>query len=53
MANMSYCRFENTLMDLKDCAEHLHAKNLSETEEKARKEMIALCKRIAEDSEGD
>ena len=24
MANMSYCRFQNTLGDLRDCAEHLH-----------------------------
>ena len=23
MANMSYCRFQNTLGDLRDCAEHL------------------------------
>ena len=53
MANMSYCRFENTLRDLKDCDDHLHAKNLSETEEKARKELIAVCKRITEDSEED
>ena len=24
MANMSYCRWENTLDDLRDCAEHVN-----------------------------
>ena len=24
MANMSYCRWENTLNDLRDCAKHLN-----------------------------
>jgi len=23
MANMSYCRFENTVKDLRDCADHI------------------------------
>jgi hypothetical protein len=49
MGNMSYCRFENTLADLRDCADNMDADDLSETEEKARKRLIALCKRIADD----
>lgn len=47
MSNMSYCRFENTLVDLKDCYDHIQGEDLSETELKARKKMIALCTDIA------
>lgn len=47
MANMSYCRFENTYKDLKDC--YLNIDNeLSESEENYRKKLIKLCKEIAE-----
>ena len=38
MANMSYCRFQNTLTDLEDCLEELANNgldNLSEDEKKA------------------
>lgn len=48
MSNMGYCRFENTLHDLRDCYEHIDEK-LSEDEEKAKKKMIELCKQIASD----
>lgn len=48
MANMSYCRFENTLEDLQACREHLDD-NLSEREEKARRELVELCTSIAEE----
>lgn len=51
MSNMSYCRFENTLKDLRDCDEHLFDNDLSEEEEKARERLIQLCKKIAEDGE--
>jgi hypothetical protein len=64
MANMSYCRFHNTLMDLEDCYEHLDDKlenlddeneddeyTISEIEAKNRTKLIALCKRIAEEFE--
>ncbi len=47
MANMGYCRFQNTLQDLRDCEEHL-SDDLSPEEERARKRLIELCKRIAE-----
>jgi len=48
MANMSYCRFENTLADLKDCYHHIHAE-VSAEEERARAALIRLCTRIAEE----
>jgi hypothetical protein len=44
---MSYCRFENTLNDLQDCSENMEGIDLSESEQKARKQMIALCIDIA------
>jgi hypothetical protein len=48
MANMSYCRFENTLADLEDCYHHIHAE-VSAEEERARAALIRLCTRIAEE----
>jgi hypothetical protein len=48
MANMSYCRFENTLGDLEDCFDHISDENLSSTEERCREALIALCNEIAE-----
>ena len=50
MGNMGYCRFENTLRDLLDCIEYLHDKGLSDSEEKARTELIEKCIVIALDS---
>jgi len=43
MANMGYCRFENTSGDLEDCFDHMDEKDLSESEQKARKKIIKLC----------
>ena len=57
MANMSYCRFENTSLALKDCVEVLQEEldNLDgwdlkqrETEFVAARRMVALCKRYVE-----
>ncbi len=49
--NMSYCRFENTLGDLQDCAEALmdpqEGEELSMHEERAKIRLIALCQEIA------
>lgn len=50
MHNMSYCRFENTLADLRECVEHLHD-DLSERESLYREELIELCKEIALDAD--
>ena len=49
MANMSYCRFENTLPDFRDCYDNFDDNDLSEEEKRARRKMIALCVVIALD----
>ena len=49
MANMGYCRFQNTNRDLEDCMEHIDDHDLSEEEVKARKELIDNCVTIAID----
>lgn len=54
--NMSHCRFENTLSDLKDCYEQLEAlfngelceKMSSMRERQARVELVELCEVIAD-----
>jgi len=49
MANMSYCRFENTLGDLRDCVNVLEDGydfediGLSDSEEQAMHRMRLLC----------
>ena len=48
MSNMSYCRFENTLADLQDCADNLRNK-LSSSEAKARQRLVLLCGTILEE----
>tara|TARA_R110000772_G_scaffold75229_1_gene163370 strand:+ start:848 stop:1063 length:216 start_codon:yes stop_codon:yes gene_type:complete len=53
MANMSYCRFENTLADLRDCEEALGNINdevteMSSYEKDALIELIELCKTITD-----
>lgn len=54
MPNMSYCRFENTLRDLRDCYDNLDSDTVSQGEAKAREALIELCKQIAGDeSQGD
>jgi len=45
MANMSYCRFQNTMRDLRDCADNLH-EDLNEEEQRARKRLIKICREI-------
>lgn len=55
MANMSYCRFHNTLADLNDCESALNVfinddENTIESAEERRKakQLIELCQYIAE-----
>jgi hypothetical protein len=48
MANMGYCRFQLTLGDLEECEEHMEDDLRSEDEKEARKDLIALCVKIAE-----
>ena len=47
--NMDHCRFSNTLMDLRDCQEHMEDRELSEEECNARLELIDVCWRLAKD----
>lgn len=50
MGNMAYCRFQNTLGDLRDCYDNWDEKDsLSLEEEKARNKLIKLCEKIASD----
>lgn len=49
MANMSYCKFRNTLYDLVECYEQMDDKELSLEEEKSRAKLVKLCKKIAEE----
>jgi hypothetical protein len=56
MANMSYCRFENTSNDLKDCVltmeeEMEDLSDLNEYELRAFKHMKTLCERFLESYE--
>lgn len=53
MSNMSYCRFQNTLGDLRDCYDNLFDSDLSEEEARARRELINLCRDIAQEAEED
>lgn len=46
MGNMGYCRFQNTLQDLRDCDEHWEDVE-SEEEKKAQARLLALCIKIA------
>lgn len=49
MANMSYCRFQNTLEDLRDCYKNMDDEDLSKEESKAKRKLISLCHQIADD----
>lgn len=41
--NMSYCRFQNTAGDLRDCLDNLRDSGLSDDEQRARRKLITLC----------
>ena len=50
MSNMSYCRFHNTLRDLRDCADALQdGKQLSSEEAQSALDLIAICKEVADE----
>ena len=51
MSNMSYCRFRNTLTDLRDCYECWDDMVTRESEEElaAQAKLLALCKKIVEE----
>jgi hypothetical protein len=48
MGNMSYCRFRNTLEDLRDCYNYIDETIDNEEEEYAREKLIKLCAKIAD-----
>jgi hypothetical protein len=48
MANMGYCRFQNTVRDMNDCMEHIDDDLSSEDEKDARREFVEMCVEIAE-----
>ena len=47
--NMSYCRFHNTLIDLRDCIEHIEDTDLSQEEHAKRVQLIEECCYVAEE----
>ncbi len=49
MSNMSYCRFENTVRDLNDCAANLRDEEVSSAEKEARRTLIEICYDILEE----
>jgi len=49
MANMSYCRFQNTLRDLGDCADAIHDTDLSPEESAARERLVETCVEMLEE----
>ena len=57
MANMSYCRFHNTSMDLRDCVDAMQEAydlpdlDLSTNELQSLKWMRLLCEQFLEESE--
>jgi hypothetical protein len=46
MGNMSYCRFQNTVLDLRDCYYHMDDTDLSNEETQAMEALIETCKDI-------
>ena len=56
MANMAYCRFQNTLKDLRDCQNAMWDEAVGEMEKderKARLRLIKLCREIADEFEDE
>lgn len=49
MSNMSYCRFQNTLNDLRDCWNNMDEPLSSDEEIRARRSIIKICRSIADD----
>ena len=52
MSNPTYCRFENTLVDLKDCYNalcDLSGGDLEPSEEDAKEQLLKLCAKIDEE----
>ena len=50
MSNMTYCKYRNTLKDLRDCYDSMYDETSPE-EDQAKMSLIKLCKQIAEENE--
>jgi hypothetical protein len=48
MANMSYCRFQNTAQDLDDCLDNINDTSMSKEEYRARQRLIRIAQQIVE-----
>jgi hypothetical protein len=48
MANMSYCRFQNTYNDLIDCYNNIDS-HLSDQEHQFRLQLVELCQSIVDE----
>lgn len=48
MSNMGYCRFQNTLDDLRDCYRNMD-NEVSDKEHKARIALVKLCVSISDE----
>jgi len=53
MGNMSYCRFENTMSDLRECIRCIDHEAENDRDEAARQEMLELFREIYEDWGGN
>lgn len=51
MSNMSYCRFQNTLTDLRDCQEHINDEDLSKEELITRNYLVECCQEIVDEAD--
>ena len=51
MPNMSYCRFHNTLQDLRDCLDAITDNDLSPAEHKERLKLVKVCREIVDEYE--
>lgn len=52
MANMSYCKFRNTLSDVEDCIETLNNEHISSREEKdAAKKLLKVVLEYCEEND--
>jgi len=51
VSNMTYCRFRNTLPDLRDCADAMWETDVSPEEHEARRQLIQACRDIVAEAD--
>jgi hypothetical protein len=47
MSNTSYCRFQNTAQDLRDCYDNWDNEGLTEKEKRAQRKIFDICSMIS------